>query len=218
MSDHYPLITQLDAAGVVHESTEAKSDGRGRTIFVEPKRTAKCDPAWLVPRIVDAVKAGAMVAVICNTVKAAQQLAFQLEGRLPEKVDLFHSRFTLLDRKVHETAGFTDPRVTVLLEEEEGRYGDVAVVYENWLPLWHTEQLLLEVARTHAGKLDSSKGNGREAENIRCWVERAYGGIDASVPEHVRTRHADWDKERKAWCETAERNISRKLGCNERKR
>lgn len=53
----------------------------------------------LIDKIINAGKAGARVAVICNLVADAQNLAHTLKGRSNIPVDLFHSRFRFCDRQ-----------------------------------------------------------------------------------------------------------------------
>lgn len=56
------------------------------------------DPSTMLDRLAELTEAGGCAAVICNTVRRAQDVARQLESRFPGEVTLAHSRFLAVDR------------------------------------------------------------------------------------------------------------------------
>ncbi len=99
ISDAYPLITQVDLEGKT-------------TVFeLEQKTEQKIiqNEVWISPnqlpdnkqcqQLIDWANAGAMVAVICNTVKDAQLLYSLISTKTDRNVDLFHARYAVADRQ-----------------------------------------------------------------------------------------------------------------------
>lgn len=103
----YPLVTCVPADGQVHRYTVTETDRPSpRAVAVGLHTAENMRPdAGLTERILDAARAGAKVAVICNLVADAQTLAQALRqqsGDIP--VDIFHSRYRFLDRQEKESA------------------------------------------------------------------------------------------------------------------
>jgi len=99
LSDAYPLITQVDL------------NGKSSTFEIEQKPEEKQvqNKVWINPdqlpnneqcqQLIEWAEAGAMVGVICNTVKDAQLIYSLLSARTNINVDLFHARYTVADRR-----------------------------------------------------------------------------------------------------------------------
>lgn len=103
----YPLLTHVDAAGVVttlEPGQDQQPSPRSVSIELVVAPAAFPDEA-LCQRILDAARTGARVAVICNLVDHAQALARLLRGMAGDvPVDLFHARFRFCDRQARERA------------------------------------------------------------------------------------------------------------------
>lgn len=104
----YPLVTHVssDASGtflVLDEAEHQKAERQAaKPVVLEIRRSGDMRPdAALLDEIAESAKAGALVAVICNLVDDAQQVAGELRERF-EAVDLFHSRFRFTDRQKKE--------------------------------------------------------------------------------------------------------------------
>lgn len=73
------------------------------TVKVEPLRVREMMPdEQLLARVAAAAEAGAQVALICNMVDVAQELARKLRGRTRSPVDLFHARYCYIHRQRKE--------------------------------------------------------------------------------------------------------------------
>lgn len=98
----YPLVTHVSSTGEVTEFPSLASvDKRSvkviqwHAVDLMPDRTQQL-------QLIQWAKAGAMVAVICNTVLDAQILYAQLMSTGDIEADLFHARFTTQDRMDRE--------------------------------------------------------------------------------------------------------------------
>jgi len=108
----YPLISYSDGKEVI-PFTLSKS--RKHLPPLRPVTFELHEDAELLPdetlrqRIISAAKKGAQVAVICNLVDIAQELAKKLQEILAQEcieldVDIFHARYCLTDRQVKENS------------------------------------------------------------------------------------------------------------------
>ena len=101
----YPLITQIyaDKTSKPFKIEDAQQLPEPRTVYLETWALAdlQFDDDSLI-RIITAAKQGAKVAVICNLVADAQDLAQRLKELTDIAVDLFHSRFRFIDRQQKE--------------------------------------------------------------------------------------------------------------------
>lgn len=101
-NDAYPLISQVDLQGetsVFCLSVESSKKTVHSTIW----RSKDMLPDEEQSRqLLDWAEAGAMLAVICNTVADAQLLYSRLSERTDMVIDLFHARYTLEDRLQRE--------------------------------------------------------------------------------------------------------------------
>jgi CRISPR-associated endonuclease/helicase Cas3 len=98
----YPLVTHVSSAGEVTEfpllasvTKRVVKVTQWHAVDLMPDRTQQT-------QLIQWAKAGAMVAVICNTVLDAQILYAQLMSIGDIEVDLFHARFTTQDRMDRE--------------------------------------------------------------------------------------------------------------------
>lgn len=102
--DPYPLITQATSSGVARCGLPSECRPPERTVEIE---CLSCDDALpgdaLIARLLDAARAGARIAVICNLVDVAQRLARHLEGRTDLPIDVFHARYRFRDRQEKES-------------------------------------------------------------------------------------------------------------------
>ena len=104
----YPLVSHTDLFGTTQEFTLSKhvvvQQATNKTVSLETWCSDDLLPTVSQRKpMVDWVSQGAMVGVICNTVKDAQRLYHQFKEANPElKIDLFHARFTFHDRKERE--------------------------------------------------------------------------------------------------------------------
>lgn len=102
----YPLATYATSGGQVtrYQVDDAhRPPLRGVSIETYTVEAMRPD-AGLVERILSAARVGAKVAVICNLVADAQELAQTLRQQAADiPVDLFHSRYRFHDRQAKET-------------------------------------------------------------------------------------------------------------------
>ncbi|TCO82055.1 CRISPR-associated Cas3 family helicase [Plasticicumulans lactativorans] len=109
----YPLLTHVPAAGALRllpdsdAATAPEPAGYGpspRTVAVRCIEAPAAAPTDAVlDELLAKARAGGRVAVICNLVDAAQQLARALRARAPDvAVDLFHARYRFRDRQARE--------------------------------------------------------------------------------------------------------------------
>lgn len=101
----YPLVTHVSVCGDISRfQLEPQSYPPSRTVAVDLVRSPAARPdESLCAQILEAAKAGARVAVICNLVDHAQGLARRLRTQSPDvPVDLFHARFRFCDRQQRE--------------------------------------------------------------------------------------------------------------------
>jgi len=101
----YPLITQVyaDKTTKPFELLDIQQLPEQRTVHLET--WALVDLQFTddsLKKIIDAAEQGAKVAVICNLVADAQDLAQRLKELTNVAVDLFHSRFRFIDRQKKE--------------------------------------------------------------------------------------------------------------------
>jgi CRISPR-associated endonuclease/helicase Cas3 len=97
----YPLVSWASFDGECRtlELPEDETPPR-RTVAIELRTSADLLPeAVLEDEIVASAHSGAKVAVICNLVADAQQLARRLRQRANVPVDIFHSRYRFIDRQ-----------------------------------------------------------------------------------------------------------------------
>lgn len=103
----YPLLTHVDCHGRVTPFCPPKEHQPDpRSVIVERVTLAHAFPNDdLCARILDAARAGARVAVVCNLVDHAQRLARLLRQMADDvPVDLFHARYRFCDRLIREQA------------------------------------------------------------------------------------------------------------------
>jgi len=101
----YPLITQVyaDKTTKPFELLDAQQLPEQRTVHLETWALADLQfTDDSLKKIIDAAEQGAKVAVICNLVADAQDLAQRLQDITDIAVDLFHSRFRFIDRQQKE--------------------------------------------------------------------------------------------------------------------
>ena len=108
-SNAYPLISHTDLSGHTQELTLPKQETNKivsiKTWFSENLLPTKTQ----FQEINDWILQGAMVGIICNTVKDAQRLYHQITAIYPNlMVDLFHARYTFNDRKRLENKTLND--------------------------------------------------------------------------------------------------------------
>lgn len=100
LNSAYPLVSHTDLQGDTKEFTLPKQ-ATNKTISIDTWRSDDLLPNMnQQQQMLDWVKQGAMVGLICNTVKDAQRLYHQIKKISPNlSVDLFHARYTFNDRK-----------------------------------------------------------------------------------------------------------------------
>ncbi|PKH02940.1 CRISPR-associated helicase/endonuclease Cas3 [Psychromonas sp. MB-3u-54] len=103
LNNAYPLVSHTDLFANTQEFTLPKQ-ATNKTITLKTWCSDNLLPSVNQrKKMIDWVSHGAMVGVICNTVKDAQRLYHQLKIANPElKIELFHARFTFNDRKKRE--------------------------------------------------------------------------------------------------------------------
>ena len=108
-SNAYPLISHTDLLGKTQEFT-LPEQATNKTVTIETWCSVDLLPTnTQLQKINDWVVQGAMVGVICNTVKDAQRLYQQMSNSYPDLViDLFHARYTFSDRKKLEDKALND--------------------------------------------------------------------------------------------------------------
>jgi len=98
ISDAYPLISHTNLEGQT-KSFEIKEKSEEKTVQSETWINANQRPnAEQCQQLIDWAEAGAMVGVICNTVKDAQLIYSELSNKTDIKIDLFHARYAVADR------------------------------------------------------------------------------------------------------------------------
>jgi len=101
-NQNYPLVTHVSWAGEVTEFPLLSSAAK-RSVKVIQWHAANLMPdRTQQAQLIQWANAGAMVAVICNTVLDAQILYAQLMATGDIEADLFHARFTTKDRMDRE--------------------------------------------------------------------------------------------------------------------
>ncbi len=101
----YPLVTHVASAGGTVALTPARAQRPDpRAVAVRCVETSQAFPTDGVRQaLVDAARAGARVAVVCNLVDEAQRLTRELRAAAPDvAIDLFHARYRFCDRLEHE--------------------------------------------------------------------------------------------------------------------
>ena len=106
-SKHYPLISHTDLQGNTQEfslSDQAEAAVSPKTITTRLWQSDDLLPDdEHLHQITQWAEQGAMVGIICNTVKDAQRLYHRLNSSQTNvTVDLFHARYTFADRKQRE--------------------------------------------------------------------------------------------------------------------
>ncbi|MCK5665568.1 MAG: CRISPR-associated helicase Cas3', partial [Thiotrichaceae bacterium] len=97
-SDAYPLITQIDLYGKTStfEAEQKPEEKQVQSkVWFSPKQLPNAEQCQ---QLIDWAEAGAMVGVICNTVKDAQLIYSVLSAKTKITIDLFHARYTVADR------------------------------------------------------------------------------------------------------------------------
>jgi len=105
MTETYPLITQIyaDKTSQSFQILDVQQLPESREVHLETWALADLQfTDDSLAKIITAAKQGAKVAVICNLVADAQDLAQRLKGLTDVEVDLFHSRFRFVDRQQKE--------------------------------------------------------------------------------------------------------------------
>jgi len=97
-SDAYPLISHVNLQGksthfTVNELPEEKIIQS--KVWIDPNQLPNSEQCQ---KLIDWAEAGAMVGVVCNTVKDAQLIYSLLANKTEIDVDLFHARYTVEDR------------------------------------------------------------------------------------------------------------------------
>jgi len=98
LSDAYPLVTHVNINGKSSSfETEQKSEQKKvkSEVWINPKQLPNAEQCQ---QLIDWAEAGAMVGVICNTVKDAQLIYSLLIDTTDITIDLFHARYTVADR------------------------------------------------------------------------------------------------------------------------
>ncbi|MDQ5767362.1 CRISPR-associated helicase/endonuclease Cas3 [Thiothrix subterranea] len=99
----YPLISWSDGKANHAFTLPDNEQPPLRQVQVECHESEDLLPdAALRQRIIDAAEQGAQVAIICNLVDVAQQLARDLQKLTALPVDIFHARYCLHDRQKKE--------------------------------------------------------------------------------------------------------------------
>lgn len=101
-SDAYPLITHVNLEGKTQHFTvdeQAEEKTTHNELWINPKQLPNLEQCQ---QLIDWAESGAMVGVICNTVKDAQLIYSVLSGKTEMKIDLFHARYTVEDRRKRE--------------------------------------------------------------------------------------------------------------------
>ncbi|MCI8566354.1 MAG: CRISPR-associated helicase Cas3' [Lachnospiraceae bacterium] len=93
----YPRLTYTDGNGVFTKALPEQSTGRGIHI-------TRGDEDMAVEKIICAVRLGACVGVICNTVVRAQSFAGRIRDVDGAEVILYHAQYIIPDRMEHEEA------------------------------------------------------------------------------------------------------------------
>jgi CRISPR-associated endonuclease/helicase Cas3 len=196
----YPLITQRRADGNDQLSQVGEAHHpEPRTLEVRLYPAPELLPdATLREGILAAARDGAKVAVICNLVADAQQLAEQLRqqaGDIP--VDLFHSRYRFLDRQEKEQATL---RSYGERRPDGGRVLVATQVVEQSLDLdfdWLVTQICpVDLLFQRLGRLHRhrrSRLNGYEVP--RCMVLLPENGVYGAKQEAVYCKAVLWRTE-----------------------
>ncbi|MGX9417836.1 CRISPR-associated helicase/endonuclease Cas3 [Vibrio sp. RC27] len=108
-SNAYPLISHTDLSAQTQELTLPKQE-TNKTVSIKTWFSKTLLPTEEQrTQVNDWVTEGAMVGIICNTVKDAQRLYHQIKESFPRlTVDLFHARYTFNDRKKLEDKALKD--------------------------------------------------------------------------------------------------------------
>ncbi|NOQ13071.1 MAG: CRISPR-associated helicase/endonuclease Cas3 [Methyloprofundus sp.] len=99
LSDAYPLITQVDLNGKtsVYEIDQKPEEKQLQNeVWISSKQLPSTEQCQ---QLIEWAEAGAMVGVICNTVKDAQLIYSLLADKTEMEIDLFHARYTVADRR-----------------------------------------------------------------------------------------------------------------------
>ncbi|AMO57730.1 CRISPR-associated helicase/endonuclease Cas3 [Endozoicomonas montiporae] len=101
---HYPLISHTSLQGTTRHFSLDHSSEPTKVITTQCWQSDDLLPtADQLKTVREWVNQGAMVGIICNTVKAAQRLYHRLnDGSLNVPIDLFHARYTFSDRQHRE--------------------------------------------------------------------------------------------------------------------
>jgi len=99
INDAYPLITQVDLNGKT-STFEVEQKPEEKQVQSEVWFSSMQLPdAEQCQQLIDWANAGAMVGIICNTVKDAQLIYALLSAQTDMSIDLFHARYTVADRQ-----------------------------------------------------------------------------------------------------------------------
>jgi len=98
----YPLVTHVSAVGEVMELPLESSTGSKCVKLQQWQSESLLPNKTHQLQLIQWAKAGAMVAVICNTVLDAQIIYAQIISSSDIVPDLFHARFTTKDRQARE--------------------------------------------------------------------------------------------------------------------
>ncbi|HMT92536.1 CRISPR-associated helicase/endonuclease Cas3 [uncultured Thiothrix sp.] len=99
----YPLISWSNGKAIQSFVPSEDEQPPLRQVQIECHKSESLLPdVALIQRIIAAAEQGAQVAIICNLVDVAQQLARQLQGQTSIPVDIFHARYCLHDRQQKE--------------------------------------------------------------------------------------------------------------------
>lgn len=188
-TDTYPLITQIysDQTAQPFSITDSQHLPEPRQVNLETWQSLEMQFYEEHRKvIIEAAKQGAKVAVICNLVADAQQLAEKLRAETSIAVDLFHSRFRFIDRKQLEEKVVKDYGKDENKRAQGGRILVATQVVEQSLDLdfdWLITQLCpVDLLFQRMGRLhrhQRSRPSGFELP--RCVVivpeqEQKYGG------------------------------------------
>ncbi|HEC26994.1 MAG TPA: CRISPR-associated helicase/endonuclease Cas3 [Gammaproteobacteria bacterium] len=99
----YPLISWSDGKRVCQYTLPVAEQPLGRTVRYELHENEDLLPdAVLCQRILEAAAQGAQIAIVCNLVDVAQQLARELKDQTNIPVEIFHARYCLNHRQAKE--------------------------------------------------------------------------------------------------------------------
>lgn len=198
----YPLITWTDGGNTLPFILDESQLPATLDVKLEPSISSDMLPDDnLLRRIIEAAEAGAQVAIVCNLVDDAQQIAKKLREKTRLSVDLFHARFCYKHRQEKELDAIK--RFGPEGNREEGRIMVATQVIEQSLDLdfdWLITQLCpIDLLFQRMGRLHRHSRQSRPCgfEHPICTVLMPGGqdyGLHGVIYANIRTL---WRTERK---------------------